>query len=46
MNAYKITNDSIFKGLFGTEGNEELLLFLLNSILEDSFEDKLIELEL
>jgi predicted transposase/invertase (TIGR01784 family) len=42
----KLTVDWTFKRVFGQEGHEKLLLFLLNSYLKDVLEDPIVEVTL
>ena len=41
-----LTIDCVFKKIFGSEENKELLLELINGILEEGHEEKVVELEI
>jgi len=45
MERYNPLNDFVFKKIFGSNENKDLLISLLNAILDPSDRDKLIDLE-
>ncbi|MCD6435162.1 MAG: PD-(D/E)XK nuclease family transposase [Clostridiales bacterium] len=45
MERFNPLNDFVFKKIFGEKENKDLLISLLNSILDPSDRDKLIDLE-